>query len=88
MRKPIYDNIGQGYASRRRADPGWQALIHRRLAGKCRLLNVGAGTGSYEPDFMPVVALEPAHVMLAQRAVTCYCGRENTRDLFKPHNFW
>jgi SAM-dependent methyltransferase len=30
-------------------------------------VNVGAGTGSYEPDDRPVVALEPSAVMIAQR---------------------
>jgi SAM-dependent methyltransferase len=32
------------------------------------VLNVGAGSGSYEPPDRPVVAVEPSAVMLAQRA--------------------
>ena len=32
------------------------------------ILNVGAGTGSYEPADRSVVAVEPSAVMLAQRA--------------------
>ena len=31
------------------------------------MLNVGAGTGSYEPPDRPVVAVEPSAVMIAQR---------------------
>jgi SAM-dependent methyltransferase len=31
------------------------------------VLNVGAGSGSYEPTDLPVVAVEPSHVMLHQR---------------------
>ena len=30
-------------------------------------MNVGAGAGSYEPDDLDVVAVEPSEVMIAQR---------------------
>ena len=30
-------------------------------------MNVGAGTGSYEPRDRPVLAVEPSRVMLGQR---------------------
>ena len=33
----------------------------------CTVLNVGAGTGSYEPDNTGVVAVEPSAVMIRQR---------------------
>ena len=32
-----------------------------------RIVNVGGGTGSYEPDDRRVVAVEPSTVMIAQR---------------------
>jgi hypothetical protein len=45
----VYDTIGQGYTTYRRADPRWAALIEGALGDARRVLNVGAGTGSYEP---------------------------------------
>lgn len=63
----IYDRIGTDYASTRGPDPRWVAQIHAKLEGSRTLVNVGAGTGSYEPDFLSVVALEPSEVMIDQR---------------------
>jgi SAM-dependent methyltransferase len=65
---PIYERIGKGYAERRRPDPRWVAQIHRALAGDTSVLNVGAGSGSYEPVDRMVVALEPSEVMIGQRS--------------------
>lgn len=62
-----YDRIGTGYARQRRADPRLEQPLHAAL-GPGRLLNVGAGTGSYEPPDRFVVALEPSIVMIRQRA--------------------
>ena len=45
------------------AEPIWQALGDAR-----RVVNVGAGTGSYEPPDRQVIAVEPSEVMIAQRA--------------------
>lgn len=61
-----YDRIGTDYARRRRADPRLEQPLREAL-GPGRLLNVGAGTGSYEPHDRPVVALEPSTVMIQQR---------------------
>lgn len=69
----VYDRIGGGYAEHRRPDPRWAAAIHAALgepagpAGGGATVDVGAGTGSYEPVDRPVVAVEPSAVMLAQR---------------------
>ncbi len=49
------------------ADPRIAAQIHAPLAGCERILNIGAGAGSYEPEGAGVVALEPSWVMLQQR---------------------
>ncbi|HLK44521.1 MAG TPA: class I SAM-dependent methyltransferase, partial [Acidimicrobiales bacterium] len=65
-----YDAIGVAYASNRREDPTWRAAIDGALAGARRVLNVGAGTGNYEPRGRDVVALEPSATMLAQRPRT------------------
>jgi SAM-dependent methyltransferase len=65
-----YDRIGSDYASQRRPDPRWVDRIHRPLAGRRTLVNIGAGTGSYEPRSMSVVAVEPSPVMIRQRAAS------------------
>lgn len=65
---PLYDAIGQGYAGSRRADPRIEAVLHEALGRAVTVLNVGAGTGSYEPA-STVVAVEPSLVMVQQRPV-------------------
>jgi SAM-dependent methyltransferase len=64
---PLYDTIGDGYATTRRPDPRIAARIHAGLGDARRVLNVGAGAGSYEPTERAVIAAEPSAVMLAQR---------------------
>jgi SAM-dependent methyltransferase len=64
----LYDVIGQSYARHRQADPRIAAAIVTALGDAGSVLNVGAGSGSYEPRDRPVVAVEPSAVMLAQRA--------------------
>jgi SAM-dependent methyltransferase len=65
--KPVYDVMGRGYAQVRRADPRLEQAIWRALGGARTVLNVGAGTGSYEPRDRWVLAVEPSGVMVAQR---------------------
>lgn len=62
-----YDDIGRSYARTRRQDPRVAAQIWDALGPGRRVLNVGAGTGSYEPVDRDVVAVEPSVTMLAQR---------------------
>lgn len=62
-----YDQIGHGYATTRREDPALRERIHRALADSRTVVNVGAGTGLYEPRDRYVVAVEPSDVMAAQR---------------------
>lgn len=67
---PLYDAIGVGYSAKRRPDPRVAAQIHRHLgspAERPHLLNVGAGTGSYEPDGRRITAVEPSPEMIRQR---------------------
>ena len=68
--QPVYDTIGLGYIAHRRPDPRWEALIHRELGDGRVVVNVGAGTGNYEPagPGRSVVAVEPSSVMVGQRA--------------------
>jgi SAM-dependent methyltransferase len=64
---PVYDRIGRQYTANRRADPRWEAIVAARIGDAQRIVNVGAGTGSYEPAGRQVVAVEPSSVMLGQR---------------------
>ena len=62
-----YDQIGRTYARTRRADPRIAAQVDAALGDATTVLNVGAGTGSYEPVGRRVVALEPSLTMIGQR---------------------
>src|ERR1700742_1380764 len=62
-----YERIGHGYATTRREDPRIKALIDDALGDAATVVNVGAGTGSYEPRGRHVIAIEPSDVMAAQR---------------------
>ena len=66
---PRYDAIGRSYTGTRAQDPRIaRALLDALGPGARRVLNVGAGSGSYEPrDGREVVAVEPSPVMRAQR---------------------
>jgi SAM-dependent methyltransferase len=62
-----YDVIGRTYSAQRQADPRLAALVAAAVGESSSVVNVGAGTGSYEPTWPGVVAVEPSSVMLAQR---------------------
>ena len=62
-----YDQIGAGYSATRREDPRIAALIHEALGDARTVVNVGAGSGSYEPRDRDVTPVEPSEVMIAQR---------------------
>ena len=73
----LYDTLAPGYAAVRRPDPRITAVIAGALAGLESVVNVGAGTGSYEPEDMDVIAVEPSRAMRAQRptgAARCLHG--------------
>jgi SAM-dependent methyltransferase len=63
-----YDAIGRTYTRTRIPDPRIAERITAKLGDARTVLNVGAGTGSYEPVDRTVVAVEPSATMLAQRA--------------------
>ena len=65
----LYDRLGVTYTATRREDPRLAAAIHAALGDAVTVVNVGAGTGSYEPRDRRVVAIEPSRVMIAQRPV-------------------
>ena len=62
-----YDAIGRTYTATRGTDPRIAARIWGALGGARTVVNVGAGTGSYEPPDRAVTAVEPSAVMIAQR---------------------
>jgi SAM-dependent methyltransferase len=65
--KVDYERIGVGYGEIRRTDPQIAARIEAALGDARSVLNVGAGTGSYEPSAREVTAVEPSAEMIAQR---------------------
>jgi SAM-dependent methyltransferase len=64
--RAAYDRIGATYSSTRRPDPRIREAIWSALGGAATVVNVGAGTGSYEPS-ETVLAVEPSQVMIDQR---------------------
>jgi SAM-dependent methyltransferase len=62
-----YDRIGRSYTHTRRTEPRFRARIDAALGDADRIVNVGAGTGSYEPGDRNVVAVEPSPTMIGQR---------------------
>lgn len=67
---PVYDRIGDNYSQTRQEDSRWKDLITEALGDARTVLNVGAGTGSYEPTDRYVLAVEPSSTMRAQRPPT------------------
>lgn len=63
----LYDAIGVGYGLTRRTDARIAKQVWRALGDAHSVLNVGAGSGSYEPPDRQVLAVEPSAVMRAQR---------------------
>ncbi|ATL32646.1 class I SAM-dependent methyltransferase [Streptomyces formicae] len=62
-----YGSLGPGYASYRRPDERIAHVIARALGDARAVLNVGAGTGSYETEAHAITAVEPSLAMRAMR---------------------
>ncbi|MFI7079300.1 MerR family transcriptional regulator [Micromonospora sp. NPDC049903] len=65
----LYESIGSAYPATRRTEPRIAARVWEALGDARTVLNVGAGTGSYEPVDRAVTAVEPSATMRAQRPV-------------------
>ncbi|KAB8169763.1 MerR family transcriptional regulator [Streptomyces sp. 3MP-14] len=63
----LYESIGSAYPATRRTEPRIAAQVLAALGDARTVLNVGAGTGSYEPRDRDVIAVEPSAAMRAQR---------------------
>jgi SAM-dependent methyltransferase len=66
----LYEQLGQTYQQARRPDPRIGRLLITAIGDARSVINVGAGTGSYEPCDRYVVAVEPAAAMRARRPAT------------------
>ena len=74
--------LSDGYALRRRPDPRIASAIASALAGARTVVNIGAGTGSYEPTDRIVQAVEPSELMIGQRATgAAPCMRGSAESL-------
>jgi len=62
-----YSTLAVDYANVRRPDPRIGAQLVAALGSARTVLNVGAGTGSYEPADVRLTAVEPSAVMIGQR---------------------
>ncbi len=63
-----YDALAVDYQAYRIPDQRILEKINAQLEDAESVLNVGAGTGSYEPTHCRVVALEPSHEMITKRS--------------------
>jgi SAM-dependent methyltransferase len=84
-----YDAHGGGYAVQRRTDPRIAAYVHAALGDARRVINVGAGAGSYEPTGCDVTAVEPSAAMRAQRPAELATAIDATAEAlpFKDDSF-
>ena len=62
-----YEAFGAGYASTRQTEPRIARHLWRALRGARTVVNIGAGSGSYEPEDIEVIAVEPSRTMASQR---------------------
>lgn len=73
----LYDTFGATYTVTRRTEPRIAERIWAALGDAETVLNVGAGTGSYEPTDRYVLGVEPSALMRSQRprvAAPCLAG--------------
>jgi SAM-dependent methyltransferase len=75
-----YSTLAVDYANVRRPDPRIGAQLVAALGSARTVLNVGAGTGSYEPTDRDVTAVEPSAEMRASRAAALPPAIDATAD--------
>jgi len=78
--KAKYDEIGIEYASQRKSDPRIASQIFDKLDGAQRIVNIGAGSGSYEPENVELVAIEPSSEMINQRSPNAHPVIQGTAE--------
>src|ERR1044072_1868111 len=77
----IYDGIGNNYSVTRGTDTKIAKQLNAELQGATSIVNIGAGTGSYEPEDIELVAVEPSSVMISQRPA----GSHRVEQAFAEH---
>jgi len=75
-----YDTIGNNYAELRKPDQRIPRIIESALGSAQTVLNVGAGTGSYEPTDRSVVAVEPSREMIRKRSPAAAKAIQSSAD--------
>lgn len=85
----LYDDIGISYSVMRCTDPKIAQQLYAELQGATRIVNIGAGTGSYEPDGVELVAVEPSAEMISQRHVNSHRVEQASAEQlpFDDHSF-
>jgi SAM-dependent methyltransferase len=85
----LYDTIGATYTVTRRTEPRIAAQVWAALGDAQTVVNVGAGTGSYEPPDRDVTAVEPSALMRTQRpADAAHCIAASAESLpFEDQSF-
>jgi hypothetical protein len=81
----IYDNIGNHYSVTRCTDPKIAGQLHDELRGATRIVNIGIGTGSIEPDDVDLVAEEPSSVMISQRKADSHSVEQAFAEKLPSH---
>src|SRR3989440_3696027 len=75
-----YDVIGINYAELRKPDRRIARVIESALGSAQSVLNVGAGTGSYEPIDRSVIAVDPSGEMIRKRGPAAAKAIEASAD--------
>jgi SAM-dependent methyltransferase len=75
-----YDTIGVNYADLRRPDRRIARTIESALGSAQTVLNVGAGTGSYEPTDRFLIAVEPSRAMIRKRGTSAAVAIQASAD--------
>ncbi len=75
-----YDVIGINYAELRKPDRRIARVIESALGSAQSVLNVGAGTGSYEPIDRCVIAVDPSGEMIRKRGPAAAKAIEASAD--------
>jgi len=75
-----YDVIGINYAELRKPDRRIARVIDSALGSAQSVLNVGAGTGSYEPIDRSVIAVDPSGEMIRKRGPAAAKAIEASAD--------
>lgn len=65
----LYDEIGRSYRAHRVPDIRIAKQISHALGDAKTIVNIGAGTGSYEPTQRDLIAVEPSSLMISQRPI-------------------